>query len=195
MKKIILVLLLTVFACSYDGYNSLYYKNMKVKSMHDYSFENDIKVSNIDEAIKYVWLSLKIERDVYVWGIKEYWQTPEETYKLKTGDCEDFCILLLYILQSKLNIEVSYFVAVKDLVWKAGHALVYLDGIYLTSEGNFSYVDENTSKKGIYIDPQGYFIYTAEELPKNGYQIKHIIPYSETIWMTVNYHRAVGKYF
>lgn len=35
----------------------------------------------------------------------EYWQSPGETLELRTGDCEDMCILLMFLLKERLNIE------------------------------------------------------------------------------------------
>ena len=34
------------------------------------------------------------------WGETEYWQTPEETLSMYTGDCEDFSILLATLLRA-----------------------------------------------------------------------------------------------
>ena len=34
----------------------------------------------------------------------DYWQSPEETLALGYGDCEDFSVLVLYILQKRTNI-------------------------------------------------------------------------------------------
>ena len=34
------------------------------------------------------------------WGVSEYWQTPEETLSLRSGDCEDFATLLCTLLRA-----------------------------------------------------------------------------------------------
>ena len=41
--------------------------------------------------------------DKAVHKVPEYWQTPEETLKLKTGDCDDYMILQYYIIREVLK--------------------------------------------------------------------------------------------
>jgi predicted transglutaminase-like cysteine proteinase len=43
-------------------------------------------------------VSYRHDKDVH--GVDEYWQLPAETLKLKTGDCEDFAILLCTLLRA-----------------------------------------------------------------------------------------------
>ena len=44
--------------------------------------------------------------------LQDYWQTPEETLELKTGDCEDFAFLVLYILNQQTKPKEAYFVLI-----------------------------------------------------------------------------------
>ncbi len=48
------------------------------------------------------WVAKNIEytSDSEVHGVKEYWQFPNETLTLRTGDCEDFSILLCSLLRA-----------------------------------------------------------------------------------------------
>ena len=66
------------------------------------------------------------------WGIEEYWQTPEETLSLRTGDCEDFAILLCTLLRAYGIGEEQIYVAVGVDNEGYGHAFLienwYLDG-------------------------------------------------------------------
>ncbi len=47
------------------------------------------------------WVDEKIiyKSDFDTWGVQDYWQTPEETLILRTGDCEDFTILAMALLR------------------------------------------------------------------------------------------------
>lgn len=48
------------------------------------------------------WVANKIEyiSDTTTHGVSEYWQLPRETLSLRTGDCEDFSILLCALLRA-----------------------------------------------------------------------------------------------
>jgi hypothetical protein len=75
--------------------------------------------------------NIAYESDEVRWG-KDYWQTPEETLSSKTGDCEDFSILLCSLLRA-FGIEAhQVYVAVGVDGGDDGHAFImenwYRDG-------------------------------------------------------------------
>jgi Bacterial transglutaminase-like cysteine proteinase BTLCP len=80
------------------------------------------------------WVAANIEykSDEEQWGVEEYWQTPEETLSLHTGDCEDFAILLCTLLRAYGIGEEQIYVAVGVDNEGYGHAFLienwYLDG-------------------------------------------------------------------
>jgi hypothetical protein len=80
------------------------------------------------------WVAANIEykSDEEQWGVEEYWQTPEETLALYTGDCEDFAILLCTLLRAYGISEEQIYVAVGVDSDGYGHAFLiedwYLDG-------------------------------------------------------------------
>lgn len=80
------------------------------------------------------WVAVNIDyvSDEERWGVLEYWQTPEETLSLHTGDCEDFAILLCTLLRAYGISEVHIYVAVGIDNEGYGHAFLiedwYLDG-------------------------------------------------------------------
>jgi len=80
------------------------------------------------------WVAANIEykSDEEQWGVEEYWQTPEETLSLHSGDCEDFAILLCTLLRAYGIGEEQIYVAVGVDNDGYGHAFLienwYLDG-------------------------------------------------------------------
>ena len=80
------------------------------------------------------WVAANIDymSDEERWGIEEYWQTPEETLSLCTGDCEDFAILLRTLLRAYGIDEEHIYVAIGVDDKGYGHAFLledwYLDG-------------------------------------------------------------------
>lgn len=105
MKKIIVVLLvLFLTGCGYQVYWG--------------TFDFD----TVDDVLEYV-----SDTIVYVPDEVDYWQGPAETLELKTGDCEDFCILFMWLLHSQLNLDAEM------LIVRNGnggeHAMARLDGV------------------------------------------------------------------
>ena len=80
------------------------------------------------------WVASNVDyvSDEEQWGVEEYWQTPEETLSLHTGDCEDFAILLCTLLRAYGIGEEHIYVAVGLDDDGYGHAFIiedwYLDG-------------------------------------------------------------------
>lgn len=71
-----------------------------IDSIDDYYFENDIKVTNVFEAIYWIQNNIEYENDPY-----DYWKLPQETYESRAGDCEDIALLFLYICRELLYIK------------------------------------------------------------------------------------------
>jgi len=159
--KFILILLLIIPACEHQW-------DIEVGSLHQYDFNNDIQVTDLEDAVWYVAQEVEYKEDLP--GI-DYWQTPEETYLLKTGDCEDKAIFLMYILQTKLNINACLFLITIPNA-PIGHAMVHADNLFIFA------IEELMS----------------EQFPEN-YIVNSIVPYSEAIWMACFYHDNVGKYY
>jgi hypothetical protein len=175
MKKLIsvmVVLMGLMTACDMEYGKA---EEIEIGNVYDYDFENNIpEMRTVDEILKYVQnnISYSFNNDPDIWGVEDYWQTPEETLILKSGDCEDFVILFQYLLESKLNIETSMIIVqVENHEYR--HTVAYTDNIY------YDLVDK------------GWPIHT--KLP-NRVKVIHTVPYSEIMWMTLNYHDAIGKY-
>lgn len=63
--------------------------------------------------------------DNSVYG-RDYWQTPERTLELKTGDCEDFCILFMRILHDA-RMDSELVIVESEL---GDHAMVCIAGAF-----------------------------------------------------------------
>ena len=62
--------------------------------------------------------------DDVVWGVPEYWATPEEFLE-KSGDCEDYAITKYYAMRSLgVSADKLRVVAVKDTIRGIGHAVL-----------------------------------------------------------------------
>jgi len=160
-KKIIMLIVLVLF--SFNRCNQYEEEEIEVGSMTDYFFIHDIEINNKEDAINYVSNNIIYKDELF-----DYWQLPEETYNLKTGDCEDFSLLLCYLLENELDIRTKLIIIGKDT---ERHILVKYNLFYI----------------------EAIHGYIQKTLNEGWYEISSI-PYSEAIWMTYYYHNNVGKY-
>ena len=66
---------------------------------------------------------------------ENYWQTPEETWNKKTGDCEDISLLIAYCCKQILNIEPDM---VRINIRGNLHIIIHYDNIYYDFGNKFS---------------------------------------------------------
>ena len=79
-----------------------------------------------DDIRAWVADNIAYESDKEQWG-KDYWQTPEETLSYRTGDCEDFSILLCSFLRAYGIDAQRVYVALGVDGENDGHAFVIED--------------------------------------------------------------------
>ena len=172
MKKILIVLILSLFACEYGTY-------IEVGEITDYDFNNDIPEFETPVQAAY-WVKNNI---VYVYDYiqfgQDYIQTPEELYYnrnedgLMQGDCDDFTTMFCCIIDIQFPDLSNYFVSVKYPNERYNHTLAYIDGLYYDIQAG-----------GGYIIPLATL--------RDNIKINYSIPYHQLIWMAVNYHEIVG---
>ena len=152
MKRI-LFLILFILSCTAE-------QEIDVGSYGNYYFKNNISIESEDDIFLFVqdYLEYKSEE-------KNYWQTPEESFQLKAGDCDDHAIFEMYLLKEKLGVE-SEMVVINGQ--DGLHCVVLVDGKYRDS----------TNCQKIFFNPD----------------IHMVIPYGEVMWMAFYYHDSVGKY-
>lgn len=85
-----------------------------------------------DSIRDWVAANIQYKTDEEQWGVDEYWQTPDETLSLQSGDCEDFAILLCTLLRAYGIGKEHIYVAIGVDDQGYGHAFLienwYLDG-------------------------------------------------------------------
>lgn len=74
-------------------------------------------------VLRFVQNNIVYKSDSDVWKVREKWQTPSETWNLKTGDCEDGAILI-YCLLRKLGVPEIQLHIVCGNVIGGGHCWV-----------------------------------------------------------------------
>jgi len=152
---------------------------VQIGSMDDYRFDDsEIEVNSVEDILIYISNNITYKNDINVWKVNEYWQLPEETYMLKTGDCEDFCILFMYLCKVKLNVNSSYY-SFENLNIKENHAFVKIEDTYYdVTNLKFDYFSD------IYIfkSPGKYLNYN------------YSYSYGETMWLTYYYHKNIKRY-
>lgn len=82
--------------------------------------------TGLDDIRDWVADNIDYKSDEEQWG-EDYWQSPEETLSLRTGDCEDFAILLCSLLRAYGIDAEQVFVALGDDGQGDGHAFVIED--------------------------------------------------------------------
>jgi hypothetical protein len=183
MKKIIIILLLlaAIPACEIESY-LLQEKEIEVGNIYDYDFEGSEEIpefETIEDVMSYIDKNSTWEKDIILFGKKDYWQTPEEFFYNRNaenkmqGDCECISIFFSFLLYNKLHIN-SVIEIVKYTDDSIGnHVITYIPSldIYIDATYNHNYGN----------------IYNSD-----GRKIFKNIPYTQALWMTVNYHEEIN---
>lgn len=83
-------------------------------------------VNTVDEAYRWVYYNVTyIEEEAG----KDYWQSPIETLVKRTGDCEDFCILFMWLIATYQSDSSSNMLIYKVVELNTGHAVAEYKGI------------------------------------------------------------------
>lgn len=63
------------------------------------------EVQSPEQLALFLKKNFQFEDDTALFGSEDYWQSPQEFWQRKTGDCEDYALLVQYVLQ-RLGVEV-----------------------------------------------------------------------------------------
>lgn len=102
MKKIIVLLIVILTGCSFEIKNPYLNLDEIFNEVNSFTYVSDKQSHNMDD----------------------YWQSPRETQERKTGDCEDFCIFVMYHAKN-LTIPSELLVIQKE---NSQHAIISLNG-------------------------------------------------------------------
>ena len=182
MKKLFFILFLALLpACEivdfisdidevYKTVEEQYCEGKYIGKIENYDFPGSEEIpefETIEDAQYYMQDNFEYEKDIEQFGQADYWQTPEEFYYNRKGDCEDYVIFLGYLLYFEMQYkDISLVIIEKQ---SSTHAILYCDNKYLSGQHCVNYKPEEI-------------------------KIAYKIPYSEALWMAENYHDNVGKY-
>ena len=99
----------------------------------------------------------------------EYWQSPDQTYVWRTGDCEDFAILMMYFLHTELGGWPQLAIGTCGTGKRNGHAWVIYEGRWYEAQGG------------------------ADVTDNPDYVLLEAIPYGEAMWRSMNGHKAMKE--
>lgn len=86
---------------------------------------------------------------------KDYWQTPAETEKLRSGVCRDFAIYLNQLWKAEGldgQLVVGHFQASKTNQWHAWNRVVWGGEKYIVDSTNKVFIKEKDKAPGVYIE-------------------------------------------
>jgi hypothetical protein len=86
----------------------------------------ELSQTGFDDIRDWVAINIDYKSDEERWG-EDYWQTPEETLSYRTGDCEDFSILLCSLLRAYGIDAEQVYVALGVNGEEDGHAFLIED--------------------------------------------------------------------
>lgn len=76
-------------------------------------------------------------------GQTDYWQTPVQTYRFGTGDCEDLAILMGFFAKKYLGVNATLYGARKDSNVFRGHMWIEWNGVVVNKLEGYSIVSES----------------------------------------------------
>lgn len=163
MKHLIfLMLVISMYGCTTPT-------KPKTVQGYEYEWSKPIKVASIDEALEWCSKNITYKSD---FERNDYWQTPQQTYDKRTGDCDDFCLLFVQLAHELGHEPELIGIKIKIRGEIQGHMVVKID--------NVIYDVQSAQKLNKFEDSKIWeHIKTRES-----YQ------YSEALWRAKNYHKG-----
>jgi len=163
MRKFIIVLLISIFLfVSGCGFITEIWDDDEWKTYYD---------ADLDEIATDAWsiLCWVHQNVVYMtdqekWGIPEYWQPPHITLEDRTGDCEDYTILFMYLMYYYLGEKCPFLV---QAVQGGLHAISEYEGYYYDPtmgariQSDYVKIIDSISYDTVMMYVRGYMILTV----------------------------------
>ena len=147
-----------IFSCTSPGQFHYYEYSITEPAIEAYVGRTDkTRLEKIEFISKWVLQNIKYTPD----PPPEEWQTPEETYELRQGDCEDQAILFMFFVNKHFGYEPILILARGK---EGNHALAEIEDVYYFNirEDMINY--ENPDKWIVYLEIGYYYaLYMAEE--------------------------------
>jgi len=97
----------------------------KIEPIWDFEEIPNLGIQTIQDAMTWVSQEIRYVSDSIHYPADEYWQSPAQTYVWRSGDCEDYCILVMYLICRDVGIKGKMCVG---MCYGGLHAWVYVDG-------------------------------------------------------------------
>ena len=125
-------------------------------------------ITSSDDVVSWVMLHISYESDMQQFGEVDYWQTPWQTYTNRHGDCEDYTLLYMYLMDYELGIKPD-FVELENKATGEGHAIALLPD-------------------GAYVDPQ---FGTEPDNWRDTWSVYTTLTYDVAMWRAATFHRVM----
>ena len=96
----------------------------KIEPIWEFNEIPDLGIQTIQDAMTWVAWNINYVSDAIHYPADEYWQSPAQTYIWQSGDCEDYCILVLYLIYRDVGIKGKMCLG---MCYEGMHAWVYVD--------------------------------------------------------------------
>lgn len=166
MKSVLRIILLFIILFSLIECQQYFYLFIDPDYDPHYDIIKSIKAKSIDDISLWIAYNINYIGDE-IHDTDDYWQSPDQTYVWKCGDCEDYAILFMYFIRWELSGEKPELVI----------------GTY--GENGHAWIKYNE----IQYEPQNGIIVNED----SNYKVKEIISYSEAMWRSENTHRSILK--
>ena len=97
----------------------------KIDPIWDFDEIPELGIQTVQDAMSWVAHEIRYVSDAIHYPANEYWQSPAQTYVWRSGDCEDYCILVLYLIHRDVGIDGKMCVG---MCYGGMHGWVYVDG-------------------------------------------------------------------